>query len=134
MKHHYGFIRNTVGRDGDEIDCIIGSTLNAPMVYVVDMEDLGPEVAAREDEDKVLIGFNSPEEAEQAFVSMYDSDFLRSIVAMPVAEFRELILTGEPVTLTPPGEVDMPEPVGPAVDKAKRKTPRKRKAGRVKRK
>jgi len=134
MKHHYGFIRNTVGRDGDEIDCIIGSTLNAPMVYVVDMEDLGPEVAAREDEDKVLIGFNSPEEAEQAFVSMYDSDFLRSIVSMPVAEFRELILTGEPVTLTPPAEMDMPEPVGPVADKAKRKTPRKRKAGRMKKK
>ena len=91
LKYDYGFIRNTVGRDGDEIDVILGPTMAAPMVYVVDMEDLGYDVDQREDEDKVLLGFVSAEEAERAFLSMYPETFLRGMVEIPLADFQNAI-------------------------------------------
>lgn len=87
MQFDYGEIPNTVGRDGDAIDVIVGNDDQASHVYVVDMIDLGPDVEAREDEDKVCIGFSTPEEARAAFLTMYPESFFGGMADFAVEDF-----------------------------------------------
>jgi hypothetical protein len=89
MRFDYGFIRNTLGRDGDEVDVLIGPAENAPFVYVCDMIDLGPDIDKRENESKVCLGFQSRSSAERAFLTMYPPSFLGGIEELTLAEFVE---------------------------------------------
>ena len=88
MKHDYGYLDGTTGRDGDEIDVIVGPDESANAVYVCDMRDLGPDVDKREDEDKLCIGFASKDEARAAFMSMYPREWLVSMYQVPITDFR----------------------------------------------
>jgi phage-related protein (TIGR01555 family) len=88
MQHDYGFIDGTTGRDGDEVDCIVGRDESARFAYVADMKDLGPDVDKRSDEDKILLGFPDVDSAIAAFESMYPPEFLNGIEAVPIAAFR----------------------------------------------
>ena len=92
LENDYGEISGTTGRDGDPIDCILGPNEDAPLVYIADMQDLGSDVAARQDEDKVLLGFNSISEATAAFKKMYPPSFLRGIEAVPIAEYLDRVM------------------------------------------
>lgn len=94
LEYPYGFIQNTVGRDGDEIDVILGTDPEAENVYVIDMIDLGPDVAKREDEDKVLLGFPSAAAAKEAFFSMYPKTFFGGLVTMRLHEFQDAMRRG----------------------------------------
>lgn len=69
MKSTYGYFLGTQGKDGDHIDVFIGESLESPEVFVVDQVD--PETGAF-DEHKVMYGFNSIEEARQAYLSNYE--------------------------------------------------------------
>lgn len=89
MQAHYGYINHTKGRDGDEVDCFLGPNPNAKNVYVMHMKDLGPVKEEREDEDKVMLGFDSAMAAEQCFLAHYPKSFLESISSMPVALFKK---------------------------------------------
>jgi hypothetical protein len=88
MEHDYGFVESTVGRDGDEVDVIVGPNPQSENAYVVDMIDAGPEPAHRQDEDKLLIGFDSPEAAKDAFISMYSESFFGGMGRMTMDELR----------------------------------------------
>jgi len=88
MEHDYGFIEGTVGRDGDEVDVIVGSNQQAADAYVVDMIDGGPDVWQRQDEDKLFIGFDSPEDAKAAFLGMYPESFFGGMGRMTMDELR----------------------------------------------
>lgn len=65
MNNDYGYIRGTVGVDGDHIDVFLGNSGNG--VYVVDQlkED------GSFDEHKVMYGFGSMDEAKEAYLSNY---------------------------------------------------------------
>src|ERR1017187_1347795 len=89
MEHDYGFIEGTFGRDGDEIDVVVGPDEKAETVYVVKMIDLGADEAQRQDEDKVLIGFPDEAWARDAFLSMYPPPFMGGMLAMPVQQLIE---------------------------------------------
>lgn len=88
MKFDYGEILDTEGVDGDPVDVIIGPHLDdAPMVYVVHQRRVNDWAAY--DEDKVMAGFMTEDDARQAFLSNYtDPRFLGPITAMPVDEFK----------------------------------------------
>ena len=83
----YGYVCGSTGADGDEVDCFVGPDLDvAPLVYIVRAQAKGDW--DRYDEDKVMLGFASLEDAERAFLLCYDDDrFLGEIVPMPVGEF-----------------------------------------------
>lgn len=66
MNNTYGYIRGTEGVDGDHIDIFLGDSGNK--VYVVDQ--LNTETGAF-DEHKVMYGFNSVDEATEAYLSNY---------------------------------------------------------------
>lgn len=72
MDHHYGDIKGTVGADGDSIDTFIGDKPTSEKVFVVDQ--INPNTGEF-DEHKVMLGFDSKEEAEAGYLSNYDKDW-----------------------------------------------------------
>jgi len=89
MQYDYGYIRNTQGRDGDEIDVMMGPLQQCSDAYVIHMVDMGPDVSERQDEDKVMLGFPSAGAARQAFHSHYPPDFYGGMTVVPVSEFKQ---------------------------------------------
>lgn len=94
MPHHYGYIKGTKGADGDEVDCFIGQNMQAPMVYVMNQKD--PSTGGF-DEHKCMIGFNSMEEAKNAYLAAYSSGWngAGDMVEMGMDQFKEWLNTGD---------------------------------------
>lgn len=83
----YGYIANTLGADGDEIDVFLGPEIHdVPFVYVVQQRVAGDWT--RYDEDKCMLGFRSQLDAIQAYKLHYDDDrFLGPVHTIPVEDF-----------------------------------------------
>ena len=87
MTYPYGYIEKTLGVDGDEVDCFIGDNPEARYVYVI--HALNPWTE-RYDEDKCMLGFNSPRDAQLAFIENYsDPGFFGSMERIAVGAFAE---------------------------------------------
>lgn len=87
MFSHYGEIRGTEGVDGDKLDVYVGPNHDASLVVVIHQYE--PETG-QYDEDKVMIGFDSVEEAIGAYKKQYDRPgFYREgeHTAMPIGQF-----------------------------------------------
>ena len=72
MAHHYGYLRGTVGADKDHIDAFIGPNRDSDKVFVIDQVD---PVTRKFDEHKVMLGFDSPMEAQAAYRANYADDW-----------------------------------------------------------
>ena len=72
MNNTYGYIRGTKGKDKDHIDIYLSDNPEEGSVFVVDQID--PRTGEF-DEHKVMYGFNSLEEAREAYLSNYMSDW-----------------------------------------------------------
>lgn len=72
MNNTYGYIRGTKGKDKDHIDIFLSDNPEEGSVFVVDQID--PRTGEF-DEHKVMYGFNSLEEARDAYLSNYMSDW-----------------------------------------------------------
>lgn len=68
MQSHYGFIPNTSGADNEPIDVYVGDTPQSRRVFVV--SQLSPDTNGF-DEEKVMLGYSSPEIAEASYRSHY---------------------------------------------------------------
>lgn len=80
----YGEIRGTEGTDSDPLDCYVGPNADSPLVVVIHQRD--PETGDF-DEDKVMLGFNSEEEAVGAYKRQYDHPgFYKDHTAMPIGQ------------------------------------------------
>jgi inorganic pyrophosphatase len=87
MNFDYGYIRGTVGKDKDHVDCYIGPNPEAETVFIVHQND---PTTGEYDEDKVMLGFDSENEARKAYLSQYDRlGFLGEIDAMDIETFKE---------------------------------------------
>lgn len=69
MHHHYGEIRGFQGTDGDPLDVYIGLNHDSPIAVIIHQHDLD---TGQYDEDKVMLGFDSVEEAIGAYKKQYD--------------------------------------------------------------
>ena len=67
MQNHYGELDGTVGYDNDPIDVFIGPNPKQGEIFVVDQ--ILPDGSF--DESKVMLGFDSAEEAKAAYMSNY---------------------------------------------------------------
>ncbi len=87
MPHHYGYIRGVTGADGDELDCFIGPNLASAMVYVINQNE---PTTGEFDEHKVMLGFDSPEAAQEAYQSSYQDGWtgFGSIIPMELEDFK----------------------------------------------
>ncbi|MCK5601226.1 hypothetical protein KAR91_05135, partial [Candidatus Pacearchaeota archaeon] len=91
MKCHYGYISGTEGADLDPVDCFIGPSLNKSLVFVVNQGKDGMF-----DEHKIMLGYDSLEDAEKAYLSNYQRgwDGLDSIKQTNTKKLREWLLSG----------------------------------------
>ena len=87
MLHDYGYLRSTAAVDGDAVDVFVGPRPDtAQNVYVV--RQLRAPDFRFYDEDKCMIGFDSPDHAKMAYLSHYTSPkFFGGMDVFPVDLF-----------------------------------------------
>jgi hypothetical protein len=124
MHAHYGEIRNTEGTDGDKLDVYVGPNHDSSLVVVVRQHK--PDTGAF-DEDKVMVGFDSVEEAVGAYKKQYDKPgFYKDgdYKALPIGEFWRWVhdrdnhgkkVAGVLDGLTVKTAADLPDIVRPAI-------------------
>lgn len=89
MKHDYGYIRGTKGTDGDHIDVYLSDNPTAGNVYVVDQVN---QRTGDFDEHKVMYGFNSMEEAVQAYRDQYEDGWkVGTVTKVSREEFKKWV-------------------------------------------
>lgn len=73
MQHHYGFIENTTGADGDEIDVFVKNHLDhiPDHAYIINQLDKDGKF----DEHKVILGAETEDEAKEIYLSNYEQDW-----------------------------------------------------------
>lgn len=89
MNNDYGYIRGTEGVDGDHIDVFLSDDPTEGNVYVVDQ--VNPDGSF--DEHKVMYGFNSADEARNAYLSNYEEGWqgLETITKVSKDEFKKWV-------------------------------------------
>jgi len=123
LPHHYGYIKGTVGADKDHIDTFIGNEVDSNKVFVVDQ--IHPD-SGKFDEHKVMLGFNSLEEAKAAYQASYAKDWQggKNITETTVEGFKDWLSKGKtkkPYAPIESREVSSPNPeiVPPGLAKAR---------------
>ncbi|MGS3139384.1 LPD38 domain-containing protein [Aeromonas sanarellii] len=98
MAHDYGYIKRTLGADGDHVDVFIGDKPDSETVYVVDQVD--PKTG-KFDEHKVMMGFADEQAAREGYLGNYEAGWkgLGAIKAMPVESFKRWVKGGD--TMSP---------------------------------
>lgn len=69
MQDHYGYVKRTIGKDGDQVDVFIGDKPSSDRVFVVDQID--PKTG-KFDEHKAIIGAESLDEARAIYQRNYE--------------------------------------------------------------
>ncbi|WP_235656255.1 LPD38 domain-containing protein [Aeromonas caviae] len=94
MAHDYGYIKRTLGADGDHVDVFIGDKPDSETVYVVDQVD--PKTG-KFDEHKVMMGFADEQAAREGYLGNYEAGWkgLGAIKAMPVESFKRWVKEGD---------------------------------------
>ncbi|PJZ51641.1 hypothetical protein CH380_19145 [Leptospira adleri] len=87
MNHHYGYIKGSKGNDGDHIDVFIGPNPNSEIVFVINQ--VNPKTKEF-DEHKVMLGFDSDEDARNGYHSCYEKGWsgLGDMVSMTINQFQ----------------------------------------------
>lgn len=89
MNNDYGYIRGTEGVDGDHIDVFLSDNPEHGNVYVIDQVN---QKTGEYDESKVMYGFNSLEEAKDAYLSNFEEGWKVGVVSgVSKEEFRKWI-------------------------------------------
>lgn len=94
MQNHYGYFKRTEGKDGDHIDVFVGPNPESQKVFVVDQVEPG---TTNFDESKTMLGFNSIEEARDAYLSNYEEGWqgLGTITETNVDDFKKWLYDGK---------------------------------------
>lgn len=90
MKAPYGYIEAPAkGKDGESVDVYVGPKKDAPVAYVVHQHKPN---GTGHDEDKVILGTESEEEAKRLYLQHYDDPkFLGPVSAVPVDRLKQLL-------------------------------------------
>lgn len=89
MHNTYGYFEGTKGKDSDDVDCFIGPNPLSEDIFVIDQLDKDGNF----DEHKVMLGFNSSEEAREAYLSNYEEGWtgLGDITKVNIEDFRKWV-------------------------------------------
>ncbi|WP_339934598.1 LPD38 domain-containing protein [Vreelandella glaciei] len=92
MAHHYGDIKGTKAADGDNLDVFVGENPSSQRAYVVDQ--INPDGSF--DEHKVLLGFDSLEQARKGYLDNYEDGWqgLGDISETPVENLKQWVSEG----------------------------------------
>lgn len=87
MSDHYGYINRTKGADNEHIDTYIGNNPDSNQVFIVDQVD---QESGNFDEHKVMLGFDSQEDAITAYKSNFDKGWkVGPIRNMDMDQFKD---------------------------------------------
>lgn len=93
---HYGYLKRTEARDGDQVDAFIGPHHKSPLVYVIDQHDADH---GKYDEAKVMLGFATPAQARHTYLRAFSDgkarDRLGAMHEMTVAQFKQWLKDGD---------------------------------------
>jgi hypothetical protein len=91
MGWDYGYIRGTVGKDKDYVDCFVGPNLKSEKVFIIHQVD--PFTDGHPfDEDKIMLGWDNEKDAKIAYLEQYNRpDFFGSMDEMNIDEFKDKI-------------------------------------------
>lgn len=88
MPYDYGYIKKSVGKDGDEVDCFIGPDKAAKFAYVI--HQCKEADRKQYDEDKVMLGFGSADAALRAYRSAFNGpDLYTGMTVLPMTTFKQ---------------------------------------------
>lgn len=89
MHNTYGYFEGTKGKDSDDVDCFIGPNPLSEDIFVIDQLDKDGNF----DEHKAMFGFDSSEEAREAYLSNYEEGWtgLGDITKVNVEDFRKWV-------------------------------------------
>ena len=88
MCNDYGYIRRSIGADGEQLDCYIGPNENATLAYVVHQNHPG---SGTYDEDKTMLGFMTEADAKAAYLCHYNNpEFFGGITPVPMDQFKRM--------------------------------------------
>jgi hypothetical protein len=95
MSYAYGYIPDTLGFDGDEIDVYLGPETSEQVFIITQMKS--PEFEEL-DEWKVMLGFYTSTQAIEAYLTQYDqAQFYGSCEQLSVSSFIHIVLADHPV-------------------------------------
>lgn len=99
MPYDYGYVKDSIGADGDEMDCYIGPNIHSSKIFVVNQSKIGQNDVF--DEHKCMIGFDSKQAALQAFLAGHHvgKDIYMSIVPMTMDAFKNWLASGKTKTI-----------------------------------
>ena len=87
MEFPYGYIRGTLGTDGDHVDVYVGDDKDADKVFVI-TQMKAPEFKVV-DEQKCMLGFSTGKEAKAAYIRHYNNPkFFGKMKALTMDEFK----------------------------------------------
>lgn len=92
MLFTYGYIENTIGCDGDQIDIFIGPIVDKVFdVFII--TQMNPENGIF-DEHKVMFGFENSDSAEKAYLSCYSPNWkgLGGTTTLPIEDFSKWLI------------------------------------------
>jgi len=100
MKYPYGYVDGTLGTDGDAVDVYVGPDKGSQKVFVVTQNQkpatgmAGTHPWVETDEQKVMLGFNSATEAQDAYLAHYDdSRFFGRMIELTMDAFKDRLST-----------------------------------------
>ncbi len=94
MQHHYGYVRRTLGKDGDPVDVFIGPKPESQRVFVIDQVD--PRTG-RFDEHKAILGAESPEQARAIYQDNFEPGWrgAGAMTEMAMPQFKDWLADGD---------------------------------------
>ncbi len=93
MKDHYGYIKRTEGKDGDQVDVFIGDSPESAKVFVVDQ--INQETGSF-DEHKVMLGYDNKMKAKRGYKRNFFKGWkVGEIREMPIEEFKNWVKEGD---------------------------------------
>jgi hypothetical protein len=93
MSDHYGYIRKTMGADGDQLDVYVGPKPDSDKVFVIDQAD---QKAGHFDEHKIMIGFANQRAAIKAYEANFDEGWtVGPVTEMSMPDFKAWVREGE---------------------------------------
>jgi hypothetical protein len=114
MSDHYGYVRGTVGADGDHVDVYVGPKPEARRVFVVDQihQDTG-----KFDEHKAMMGFASKRDALTAYRSNFDKGWkVGPVRDFTMDQFKDWLKSGD--TKSPAIDAPVTPATAPAANPA----------------
>lgn len=105
LKHHYGYIKGTVGKDKDHLDVFIGPNPESDKIFVIDQVN---PTTGKFDEHKIMMGFPTVQQARVGYLANYERAWkgLGEITELTVDEFKEWTEEGDTTKAMKLGKVE----------------------------